>query len=130
MKKAEHLGVWTGGEGRLEVELSMEGTGGQGLCGFLYGGQRAHVGGVAYAVPRARSSGDGITADLSTICGPGHKDVYIAQQLARQLCLLTGETVCITAGLHIDHATASELTAFQQACTAAADKFAEDYKRR
>ena len=89
----------------------------------------AHVGGVAYAVPRPKSSGEGLTADLSTICGPGHKDVYAAQTVAKQLCLATNETVCICAGLHLDHARQAQIKEMMDNCTQAAQQAAEAYEK-
>lgn len=89
----------------------------------------AHVGGVAYAVPRPKSSGEGLTADLSTICGPGHKDVYAAQAVAKTLCLATNETVCICAGLHLNHASRAQIEEMMDNCAQAAQQAAEAYKK-
>ncbi len=127
MKTAESLGIWRIGEGRLAVELLMAGTGGSGLCGFISGGERAHVGGCAYAVPRDKSSGVGLTADVSTICGPGHKDSDMAQQLAKIISIGTGETVSLTAGLHVENASAQELEKLRQNCIMAAEEFVRAY---
>lgn len=110
------------------VRLTLSTTQGRGLCGFLTGGE-AHVGGVAYAVPRTKSSGEGLTVDLSTICGPGHKDVYAAQTVAKQLCLATNETVCICAGLHLDHASQAQIKEMMDNCAQAAQQAAEAYKK-
>lgn len=127
MKTAESLGIWSVGEGRLAVELLMAGTGGSGLCGFISGGERAHVGGCAYAVPRRKSSGDGLTADVSTICGPGHKDSDMAQQLAKLISVKTGESVSLTAGIHLDNASIQELEQLQKNCIMAAEEFVRAY---
>jgi len=110
------------------VRLILTTTQGRGLCGFLTGGE-AYVGGVAYAVPRPKSSGEGLTADLSTICGPGHKDVYVAQAVAKTLCLATNETVCICAGLHLDHASRAQIEEMMDNCAQAAQQAAEAYKK-
>lgn len=118
----------TAGSGPCAVRLTLSTTQGRGLCGFLTGGT-AHVGGVAYAVPRPKSSGEGITADISTICGPGHKDVYAAQTVAKQLCLATGETVCICAGLHLDHASGAQIKEMMENCAQAAGQAAMEYKK-
>lgn len=127
MEAAEYLGVWTAGEGRLKVSLMMSGTGGKGLCGFISGGERAHVGGVAYAVPRAKTSGEGLTADVSAICGAGHKDVYIAQTMVKLICTGTNETVSLTSGVHVDKASAEELAQLQKNCMTAAEEFVKAY---
>ena len=116
------------GSAPCAVRLTLSTTQGRGLCGFLTGGE-AHVGGVAYAVPRPKSSGEGLTADLSTICGPGHKDVYAAQTVAKQLCLATNETVCICAGLYLDHASQAQIKEMMDNCAQAAQQAAEAYKK-
>lgn len=118
----------TAGSGPCQVHLTLSTTQGRGLCGFLTGGT-AHVGGVAYAVPRPKSSGEGLTADVSTICGPGHKDVYAAQTVAKQLCLATGETVCICAGLHLDHASGAQIKEMMDNCAWAARQAAQAYQK-
>lgn len=115
------------GTGRCQISLVLQSTQGRGLCGFLTGGT-AHVGAVAYAVPRPKSSGDGMTADISSICGPGHKDIYAAQKVAERLCLAVNETVCICAGIHIDHASQQEIQQILDLCLEAVDKAVEQYR--
>lgn len=115
------------GEGKYKVSLAIHGTEGKGLCGFLRGGTRPHVGGVAFAVPRPRSSGDGMTTDISSICAPGHKDVFAAQKVAERICLGTLETVSICAGIHIDKASDEEVRLLMKACLEAADSFVREY---
>ena len=114
------------GKDRCRISLVLHCTAGRGLCGFLTGGT-AHVGAVAYAVPRPKSSGDGITADISSICGPGHKDIYAAQKVAEQICLKVQETVCICAGIHIDHASQDEIQQIMTRCLEAADQAVDQY---
>lgn len=112
--------------GIFHISLILHSTEGRGLCGYLSGGL-SHVGGVAYAVPRPRSDGKGITADISTICGPGHKDVYAAQEVAKQICLQTGETVCICAGIHMERASKNDIALLMDLCLEAADRAVETY---
>lgn len=118
----------TAGSGPCAVRLILSTTQGRGLCGFLTGGTTAHVGGVAYAVPRPKSSGEGLTTDISTICGPGHKDVYAAQAVAEKLCLATNETVCICAGIHVDHASRQQIAQMMEFCEQAAQQAVERYR--
>ena len=108
------------------IHLELHSTGGNGLCGYLYGGA-AHVGAVAYAVPRPKSSGDGITADISSICGPGHKDIYAAQKVAERLCLRTNETACICAGIHLGGAARGDIEMILTCCLEVADLAVEKY---
>ena len=109
------------------VHLELHSSGGNGLCGYLYGG-RAHVGAVAYAVPRPKSNGNGVTADISSICGPGHKDIYAAQKVAERICLKTNETTCICAGIHIENASQDDIKMILACCLEAADLAVEKYK--
>ena len=127
MNEVKYLGTWKAGEGRLEVQLTMIGTAGNGLCGLISGGDLSHVGGTAYAVPRPKSSGVGMTADISTICGPGHKDVYCAQPLAKYISISTGETVSLTVGLHVDNASAEDLEQLNINCQTAVENFVRAY---
>lgn len=112
--------------GSYTIDLVLHTTGGRGLSGYLSGGT-AHVGGVAYAVPQPKIGGDGLTADISTICGPGHKDVYAAQKVAQRLCVATNEAVCICAGIHIDNATKEEIGQLLFLCLDAADRALQQY---
>ncbi len=79
------------------------------MCAFLSGGDEPHVGGVAVAVPRSRSNGDGLTCDVSQICVPGHKDVLAAASVATALARGTGEVTSVTAGIHVEGATPEDL---------------------
>lgn len=117
------------GEGRYKVTLVIHGTEGEGLCGFIYGGTRPHVGGVAYAVPRPRTDGSGITTDISSICGPGHKDVFAAQKVAEHICMATLQTVSICAGIHIDNAKDVEVRQLMKSCFEVAESFVKAYKQ-
>lgn len=102
---------YAAGEGPFEVRFHGFQTDGQGICGFLEGGTRPHVGGVASAIPRPRSDGQGITCDVSQLCLPGHKDVLAAAEAARTIALATGQNTVVTAGMHIDDADESQIKA-------------------
>ena len=127
MQKTGYLGLWQYGTGRYQVFLAVYGSGGRGLCAFLYGGERPHTGGAAYAVPRPRSDGQGVTADISTICAPGHKDVRAAEAIAKALCIPTQEDISLTAGIHIDQANQAEIQLLLKNCQAVANQFIQDY---
>lgn len=86
------------------------------------------MGAVAYAVPRPKSSGQGLTADISSICGPGHKDIYAAQKVAERICLKTNETACICAGIHLENASQEDIRSILDCCLDAADLAVEKYK--
>jgi len=105
------------GVGIEQVTLRVFGTGGNGFCCFLTGGERPHVGAVALAAPGA------LPDDLRTLTLPEHRDAEIAAQLARRLCEASGEAVSVTAGLHIDHATRTQIEALCENSRQALDEF-------
>jgi hypothetical protein len=111
------------GAGRAAVTLIMHITDGKGLCGFLFGGETPHVGGVVYSIPRYDRDEDHLTTDVSTICGPGHRDVLAAQRVAAAISVATGESTCITAGIHIDRATPDEIKALMDNCMEISNRF-------
>ena len=127
MNKTEYLGAFSAEEGRIRITLNMFGTEGCGLCGFLTGGDKSHTGGVVYATPRPKSHGEGLTADVSTVCGYGHKDAYAAQGIAKRICTATGESISITAGIHVDGADADELKLIGELVSRTAEDFLKAY---
>lgn len=117
------------GEGRLRVTLEAHPTGGHGLSGFLFGGTLPHVGGMALASPGAVIDGRRLSScDLWTSTVPGHKDSLMAEQVARDLCIATGEPVALSAGIHVDDATAQELRTIAENCGIAVSRFLEAYR--
>ncbi len=115
------------GEGRYQVSLQIADTEGGGLSGFLFGGEAPHVGGVALAAPRQNMQGDGLTDDSWLLTVPGHKDIYIAQKLARYLCLQTGQVIALTAGIHIEQAQRQEIDLLCENAMEAARLFVSRY---
>ena len=75
----------TAGKGRFKVTLFLQETGGHGLCCFLTGGERPHVGGTVLASLSERVNGGGMTCNLWNIPLPGHKDSYLAEKLAKMV---------------------------------------------
>lgn len=116
------------GKGRTKVTLIVHTTGGNGFSGFLFGGETPHVGGTAYSVPRYDRDKSHLTADISTICGPGHRDILAAQKAASIISIGTGQCTCITAGIHTDMATSDEINTLMDNCAKAADRFVEEIK--
>ena len=116
----------TGGSERYPVTLILCCTNGKGLCGYLWGGI-AHIGGVAYGVPRPKSNGTGLTADISSICGPGHKDVYAAQKVAQQLCVALNQPICICAGIHFDGIGSEQIQEILNSCLEVAQRAVKQY---
>lgn len=71
---------------------------------------KAHVGAVALAVP-CPVTAEGVTASVSVMTVPGHRDNIVAEAAALSLCKALGRSVSVTAGLHIDHAAQQDIMA-------------------
>lgn len=110
----------------FKVTLRVVRTEGRGICALVTGGTSPHVGGIAVAVPRGRSDGEGMTCDISQICVPGHKDVYAAAEAARIIALGTGEVVSVTAGIHVDDATEDQIALLMENVAGAVKRFLEE----
>jgi hypothetical protein len=114
------------GSGELAVTLRVTETGGYGLSAFLYGGTLPHVGGSALASPGVPIHGKELSGcDLWVQTVPGHKDSVIAQDCARELCLVSGQPVCVTAGVHVDDATPEQLRNLVRNCKEASRSIVE-----
>lgn len=121
---------YVAGEGVCRVCLLVTATDGHGLVCLLTGGTLPHVGGQALASPGAMVDGRRLSScDLWTSTVPGHKDAEVAAAVARKLCLATGEPVSVTAGIHVDNASAGQLQALRLACELAADDFLDHYRQ-
>ncbi|MBR1829894.1 MAG: hypothetical protein IJ781_10405 [Atopobiaceae bacterium] len=117
------------GEGELCVKLSVTATDGQGLACFLTGGTLPHVGGHALASLGPMLHGKQLSrCDLWITTIPGHKDADAAAAVARRLCLATGESVSVTAGIHVNDANEGQLKALMGACLDVADQFLATYR--
>lgn len=96
------------GEGKALVEVQYQ-TVGQDLQVLIMAG-KAHVGAVALAVP-CQTNAEGVTASVSVMTVPGHRDNIVAEAAALSLCKALGRPVSVTAGLHIDQASQKEIMA-------------------
>ena len=97
------------GEGIYQVEAAAF------LCGedvvlVLAGGTRYHVGAVAMALPRpSLADPDKISASASVLCVTGHKEDELARSIALKLAATLNRRVTVTAGVHVDEASADEV---------------------
>ena len=97
------------GEGKFEVYLNAVFMG-RDVAVMISGGEKSHIGAVAVAIPRKSLKGDGSdSASVSVICIPGHKEDELVQITAKRLSTMCGCHVTVTAGLHIDRATSSDI---------------------
>lgn len=111
------------GKDKYLVNIAVHETGGNGLCAFLYGGELAHVGGVAMATPSPCAATGKLTSDISQLCAPGHKDVIAAAEAAKRLCAATAQTVTVTAGIHVDGASPEDIHILSENAKEAVDKW-------
>lgn len=90
------------------------------LCGgdlslALGGGEKPHIGAIAIAVPRPSLTGDGARSSSASVhCLPGHKEDLLARGVALDLAKQLGRTVVVTAGLHIDGASAQDIAQLEK----------------
>lgn len=115
------------GQGSMCVVLSVEETGGNGLCVSLFGGDTPHVGGVVLGVPQPRLWQEGLTCDISQICLPAHKDVFAGAEVAKILAVGTGQPVSVTCGVHADNATQDDIAQLVENCRSAARSWLESH---
>ena len=110
------------GTGNYQVEVAAF------LCGMdvvvvIAGGTRYHVGAVALAEPRpSLADPSRISASASVLCVTGHKEDELARDTALKLASSLNRRVAVTAGIHIDEATADELQQLNRNCQQALDK--------
>jgi len=96
------------GEGRYKIYISAIITG-DGISLTVTGGEKPHVGGMALAVPRTGGWHNKTACDIWITPRYGHRDSEVADMVARMLCLDTGQTVAVVAGIHIDQADSREI---------------------
>lgn len=99
----------TAGEGRQRVAAVVV-ICGEDLAIHAGGGEKPHIGAVALAIPRSSLSGGGaLSASASVLCVTGHKEDELARAAALRLAARFNVRVTVTAGLHIDNATAADI---------------------
>ena len=112
------------GEGDFLVEAAAF------LCGedvvvVLAGGTRYHVGAVAMALPRPSLADPAkISASASVLCVTGHKEDELARSMALKLASMLNRRVTVTAGVHVDEASADEVKALLGNCEQVMEKIA------
>ena len=97
------------GENNHHVEVVCT-LAGNDACLCVAGGQAAHIGAAALAIPRESLRGDGSrAASASVICVTGHKDDELAREIALNFATKHGCAATVTVGLHIDDATEQDI---------------------
>ena len=81
----------------------------------LRGGDKAHVGSTAMAIPRQSLTGIGRSATVSTLNRTGHKDDFLANPIAHEVAARMDSVAVCVAGVHVDDATPEQIAAIQAA---------------
>ncbi len=110
------------GEGKYTVTITATLTG-EGIICQLLGGEKPHVGAVAVGLPRP-SLKDPAQMSCNCIVIPllGHKDDELAKPVAERVARLCGQPAVVVAGVHVDHATVSDINLLRENTCAALDK--------
>ena len=106
-KPAQTIGTYRAkeGSGRYIVEVALR-VMQDSISMEITGGEKPHVGCVILATP-TESEAAGCNLQMLTL--PEHKDHVLAAPLAEELCLRTGYTISVSAGIHIDNAEKHEI---------------------
>lgn len=115
------------GEGRYKIDIFSVVTV-DGISVTIIGGEKPHVGGTALSVPRKSLSGSNLSCDTWSCPVPGHKDTKVAIPVAELLCMETGKTVAVAAGIHIDNAREKEIVQLVDNCMEAAQLLVSQLK--
>lgn len=116
------------GNGKFQIKLDAHLTDGNGLMIIIMGGELPHLGGVALASPGVVLHNKVLShCDMWTMTVPGHKDVELAQTIAKKICIATGEPVMVSLGVHVDDASAEEIRTLCDNCMRVTDLFLDKY---
>ena len=116
------------GSGKFKIKLDIHTTKGNGLSGFLSGGELPHLGGTVLVTPGILLHGEVLSScDEWLVTVPGHKDTGIAQLVAKKICIAAKEPVSISAGVHVDKANHDDIKILWDNCSFAADLFIDKY---
>lgn len=101
---------FSAGEGKHRVSL-LTTFSPEGLVCQLYGGEKPHVGAVVLSVPRPSLKDPAETSTNSSILPLlGHKDDELARPIAEEVVKYFKVPVVVVAGLHIEQASAKDIS--------------------
>jgi hypothetical protein len=101
------------GSGRYQVEAVVV-VCGRDLAIHIGGGESPHIGAAALAIPRpSLIDKAALSASASVLCVVGHKEDEIARTAALRMAASVNACVTVTVGLHIDDASAIDITTLQ-----------------
>ncbi len=91
------------------------------ICG---GGDKAHIGAVSLAIPYRNDRGT-LSASVSTLTAPGHRDDAISRALAERFAKELGRVTAAICGIHYEHASPELLQKIQKTVADMADEMVE-----
>ncbi|MCX7011108.1 MAG: hypothetical protein NTW86_00835 [Candidatus Sumerlaeota bacterium] len=108
--------------GRFEIHAELSEIG-EDLLVIVWGGTRPHIGAIAFAEPRPSLRDPGVTsATSSVITFAGHKEDETAKAMADALARRFRKKAVVTAGLHWDDLTESDIQTVMTLCSLLLDK--------
>jgi len=108
--------------GRLVIRLQAVPMG-LDWCLALTGGDRPHLGATAVAQARPSLTGEGVSASVSVITLPGHKEDLLARELAGRAAAALNANVTVCCGIHLDGITPAEIEDCQALCMELVETF-------
>lgn len=95
----------------------------------ISGGDSHHVGASVLGIPAfIGGDADRPTVSVSSLCVPGHKDDELARLVACELAQYFSATVSVTVGLHIDKASAEDISRLCKAAMLCSKRLEEQVK--
>lgn len=105
-------------DGKYSVQAVVY-TCGEDLSVTICGGTKPHVGAAALGVPYPSLTGDGtVSASVSVLCAAGHKEDELVRETAKQLASRFCCNVAVSAGIHIENASAQDIQRIWKNCMA------------
>ncbi|MGN1001149.1 MAG: hypothetical protein ACI4PC_00130 [Oscillospiraceae bacterium] len=100
------------GQGTKYAVTAQAAMCGRDVCVSLWGGTLPHIGAVSLAVYEPERD----SATVSTVCVHSHRDDAVAAPFAKAVSRAIKGTVTVSAGVHVDNASAEEIAAFRENC--------------
>jgi hypothetical protein len=101
---------------------------GKDLLVTIHGGDEYHIGGVALAYPTRSHYRNATTVSVNTITAPGHKDYLVANSSAEKICRALGATTLVSVGIHVEKATAEQISMIVQEVDSMVDELIAYYQ--
>lgn len=90
----------------------------------IYGGDKPHIGAVAFAVPRkSLNTPDKMSATASVLTAVGHMEDLLARELALKMASMLNCHIVVSVGIHINQIDQKILQEISDACHDLSDDF-------